>query len=143
MKPLPNGLASRGQAHVTDLLAAGCAAAFIVILGIAAYWDPTIRLLHLFEALLFATAAGAMPTTVYGLPSSIRGRPTAALLRSKRRCHKRSLMMTTGAAPSRSSSGRKARPRMRGTPSTENSSGEISRPDSYSASPGSLTVPPP
>jgi hypothetical protein len=57
MKPLPNSVASRGQAHVTDLLAAGCAVAFIVILGIAAYWDPTIRVLHVFESLPYVAAA--------------------------------------------------------------------------------------
>lgn len=31
--------------------------AFVVILGIAAYWDPTIRVLHAFEALPFVVAA--------------------------------------------------------------------------------------
>lgn len=43
--------------QVTDALAAGCAAAFIVILGIAAYWDPTIRVLHVFEAVPYLVAA--------------------------------------------------------------------------------------
>jgi hypothetical protein len=39
-----------------DRLAAGCAAIFIVVLGIAAYWDSSIRVLHAFEAcrLVFA-----------------------------------------------------------------------------------------
>jgi hypothetical protein len=40
-----------------DLLAAGCASAFVVILGIAAYWDPTIRVLHVFESLPYIAAA--------------------------------------------------------------------------------------
>jgi len=45
------------RAHAIDALAAGCALAFIVILGIAAYWDRTIRVLHVFEALPYALAA--------------------------------------------------------------------------------------
>ena len=40
-----------------DALAAGCAAAFVVILAIAAYWDPTIRVLHAFESLPYLAAA--------------------------------------------------------------------------------------
>lgn len=39
-----------------DRLAAGCAALFIVVLAIAAYWDRSIRLLHAFEALPYALA---------------------------------------------------------------------------------------
>jgi hypothetical protein len=39
-----------------DRLAAGCAAAFIVVLGIAAVWDPSIRVLHAVEALPYALA---------------------------------------------------------------------------------------
>jgi hypothetical protein len=46
----PNGSA-------IDRLAALCAAGFIVILGVSAYWDHTIRVLHLFEALPYALAA--------------------------------------------------------------------------------------
>jgi hypothetical protein len=42
---------------VIDGLAALCAAAFIVILGISAYWDHTIRELHAFESLPYALAA--------------------------------------------------------------------------------------
>ena len=45
------------QGRAIDILAAGCATAFVVILGIAAYWDPTIRVLHLFESLPYIAAA--------------------------------------------------------------------------------------
>jgi hypothetical protein len=45
------------QRHLVDALAAGCAAAFVLILGIAAYWDPTIRVLHVFESLPYVAAA--------------------------------------------------------------------------------------
>ena len=40
-----------------DRLAAGCATVFIVVLAIAAYWEPAIRVLHAFEALPYALAA--------------------------------------------------------------------------------------
>jgi hypothetical protein len=40
-----------------DRLAALCAAGFIVVLGIAAYWDRTIRVLHLVESLPYGVAA--------------------------------------------------------------------------------------
>jgi hypothetical protein len=40
-----------------DALAAGCAIAFVVVLAIAAYWDPTIRALHVFEATPYLAAA--------------------------------------------------------------------------------------
>src|SRR2546428_7118611 len=40
-----------------DTLAAVCATAFIIILGIAAYWDRTIRVLHVFESLPYVVAA--------------------------------------------------------------------------------------
>lgn len=49
------GAATRGS--VVDTLAAGCALAFTMILGIAAYWDSTIRVLHAFEALPYMAAA--------------------------------------------------------------------------------------
>jgi hypothetical protein len=45
------------QGRVIDMLAAGCATAFVVILGVAAYWDPTIRVLHVFESLPYIAAA--------------------------------------------------------------------------------------
>src|SRR5437667_434535 len=51
-----NALGSQRPGHAIDALAAGCAAAFIVILGIAAYWDRTIRVLHVFESLPFIVA---------------------------------------------------------------------------------------
>ena len=43
-------------ANTIDRLVAICAAVFILILGIAAYWDPTIRVLHVFESLPYAAA---------------------------------------------------------------------------------------
>jgi hypothetical protein len=53
----PNASPPPYEAQVVDILAAACAATFIVILGLAAYWDRTIRVLHAFEALPFAAAA--------------------------------------------------------------------------------------
>jgi hypothetical protein len=43
--------------HFADTLVAVCAIAFIVVLAISAYWDPTIRVLHVFEALPYLMAA--------------------------------------------------------------------------------------
>jgi len=37
--------------------AAVCAAAFIVVLAVSAYWDASIRVLHVFEALPYLLAA--------------------------------------------------------------------------------------
>ena len=42
---------------VPDVLAAACAIGFIVVLAIAAYWDSSIRVLHLFEAIPYGIAA--------------------------------------------------------------------------------------
>jgi len=42
---------------VPDVLAAACAIGFIVVLAIAAYWDSSIRVLHLFEAIPYGVAA--------------------------------------------------------------------------------------
>jgi len=42
---------------ITGVGIAVCALAFIVVLAIAAYWDPTIRVLHAFEALPYLGAA--------------------------------------------------------------------------------------
>jgi len=47
-----------GPATTVDILAAACAVAFIVVLGISAYWDASIRVLHLFEAFPYGLAAG-------------------------------------------------------------------------------------
>ena len=44
-----NASASAKRGNKIDTLAAVCATAFIVILGIAAYWDRTIRVLHMRE----------------------------------------------------------------------------------------------
>jgi hypothetical protein len=43
--------------HKTDFGAAICSAVFIAMLAAAAYWDPTIRVLHLFESLPYLAAA--------------------------------------------------------------------------------------
>src|SRR6266850_5177625 len=43
-----------------DAVSSGIVAAtvlFLVILAVSAFWDPTIRVLHLFEALLYAGVA--------------------------------------------------------------------------------------
>jgi hypothetical protein len=42
--------------HGVDLVTAGCSLAFVVILAISAYWDPSIRWLHLFEAIPYLAA---------------------------------------------------------------------------------------
>ena len=52
-----NAVGSRTPGNAIDALAAGCAAAFVVILGITAYWDRTIRVLHVFESIPFIVAA--------------------------------------------------------------------------------------
>src|SRR5262245_35977149 len=41
---------------MTDWAVAGCAAIFVAILAISAYWDPTIRTLHVFEAIPYTVA---------------------------------------------------------------------------------------
>lgn len=41
-----------------EALAAVCAAGFVCILAIAAYWDPTIRVLHTAEAMPYVLAGG-------------------------------------------------------------------------------------
>ena len=53
----PNASDSSKRGKIIDTLAAVCATAFIVILGIAAYWDRTIRVLHVFESLPYIVAA--------------------------------------------------------------------------------------
>ena len=52
-----NAWGSPKRGNTIDALAAVCATAFIVILGIAAYWDRTIRVLHVFESLPYVMAA--------------------------------------------------------------------------------------
>jgi len=47
-----DGLRTRATLAITV-----CSALFIVVLGVSAYWDPTIRELHLFEALPYVVAA--------------------------------------------------------------------------------------
>ena len=42
---------------VPDVIAAACAIGFIVVLAISAYWDPSIRVLHVFEAIPYGIAA--------------------------------------------------------------------------------------
>jgi len=41
----------------TDIGAAVCAVAFVVVLAVSAYWDSSIRLLHVFEAIPYVLAA--------------------------------------------------------------------------------------
>jgi hypothetical protein len=43
--------------RVVGWLIAGSSTLFIVVLAVAAYWDPTIRLLHVFEAVPYIFAA--------------------------------------------------------------------------------------
>lgn len=43
--------------RTTDVLIAIFAFGFVVVLALAAYWDPTIRVLHAFEALPYLAAA--------------------------------------------------------------------------------------
>ena len=57
MNTLANPAGSPRRADSIDVLAAGCATAFIVILEITAYWDRTIRVLHVFESLPYVVAA--------------------------------------------------------------------------------------
>ena len=57
MRALANTLDARSQDTPLTRCAAGCAIAFVVILGITAYWDPTIRVLHVFESLPYIVAA--------------------------------------------------------------------------------------
>jgi len=57
MRTAANTRDARRRGHATDALAAGCAVAFVAILGIAAYWDRTIRVLHVFESIPFIVAA--------------------------------------------------------------------------------------
>jgi len=62
MTRLVGGAGRRTTAHASrattvDILAAACAAAFILVLGISAYWDASIRVLHVFEALPYGLAA--------------------------------------------------------------------------------------
>jgi len=41
---------------MTDWATAGCAALFVAILALSGYWDPTIRTLHVFEAVPYGLA---------------------------------------------------------------------------------------
>ncbi len=45
------------MSRTTDCAVVVCSTVFIVILGVAAYWDPTIRVLHVFEAIPYAATA--------------------------------------------------------------------------------------
>ena len=40
-----------------DIVTAACCGIFIAILGLAAWWDPSIRWLHAFQALLYVVIA--------------------------------------------------------------------------------------
>ena len=41
----------------TDLVVAVCAATFVAVLAISAYWDRSIRVLHAFESVPYVAAA--------------------------------------------------------------------------------------
>src|SRR5438128_10806030 len=43
--------------NASDVAAAVCAAAFVVVLAVSAVWDRSIRVLHVFEALPYIVAA--------------------------------------------------------------------------------------
>jgi hypothetical protein len=45
------------MARLSDVAIVVCAAVFVVVLAISAYWDPTIRVLHAFEAVPYLLAA--------------------------------------------------------------------------------------
>jgi hypothetical protein len=45
------------MSHKTDAAAALCSLVFISVLAVAAYWDRTIRILHVFESLPYLLAA--------------------------------------------------------------------------------------
>jgi hypothetical protein len=59
MTRLAEGASRRtpSQATIVDMLGAACAATFILVLGISAYWDASIRVLHVFEAFPYGLAA--------------------------------------------------------------------------------------
>src|SRR5688572_13615548 len=48
---------SRSRSTAVDRAAAASSAAFIIILAVSAYWDRSIRVLHVFEALPYGLAA--------------------------------------------------------------------------------------
>ena len=45
------------MSRTTDVSIAVCSSIFVVILAVAAYWDPSIRVLHVFESLPYLAAA--------------------------------------------------------------------------------------
>ena len=47
----------RNRVMLLEKIAASCGVTFIIVLAISAYWDPSIRVLHLFEAIPYAAAA--------------------------------------------------------------------------------------
>src|SRR5260221_3190021 len=66
--PIEGGLMSR----TTDCAVVVCSTVFIVILGVAAYWDPTIRVLHVFEAVPYgATAVLCLRRNRFGYPLGV------------------------------------------------------------------------
>jgi len=57
MRTAANTSGSLRRGHAIDVLAAGCAVAFIVVLALSAYWDRTIRVLHVFESIPYTLTA--------------------------------------------------------------------------------------
>jgi len=49
-------LTATRSTRTTDAAIAACAAFFVAILALSAYWDPTIRTLHVFEAVPYVLA---------------------------------------------------------------------------------------
>jgi hypothetical protein len=49
--------AAPARRSAVDWLAAACAAGFIAVLAVSAYWDTTIRALHVFESLPYLAVA--------------------------------------------------------------------------------------
>ena len=47
---------ARERARYADWGATGCAFVFVLVLAISAYWDPSIRVLHVFESLPYLVA---------------------------------------------------------------------------------------
>jgi hypothetical protein len=43
--------------HRTDIAAAVCALVFVIVLAVSAWWDRSIRVLHVFEAMPYVLAA--------------------------------------------------------------------------------------
>lgn len=62
------------RSMLLEALAAACALGFVVILALAAYWDPTIRWLHTVEAVPYLLAAIlCLRRSTYGYTLAVAG----------------------------------------------------------------------